>query len=166
MLPIGNRFTRQDFNSRSRTGSDSQFGWQQFMTLVFQFTLPHRERRGAVVPASSAKHFNSRSRTGSDLWMDLKRAGYDLFQFTLPHRERPAASCRRQSRRRFQFTLPHRERPLYTTFPYSLPSFQFTLPHRERLVYCLYYILFKFDFNSRSRTGSDARPFLYFSFGF
>ena len=56
--------------------------------LLFQFTLPHRERQAETDRARGFGDFNSRSRTGSD---QLTSPPYYLmvtFQFTLPHRER------------------------------------------------------------------------------
>ena len=79
----------QDFNPRSRTGSDSRRRMKAAKVNGFQPTLPHRERQppadegrkskristhapaqGATQPekycGSFVQHFNPRSRTGSD----------------------------------------------------------------------------------------------------
>ena len=187
-----------DFNSRSRTGSDdcsAGFGVQQkrisihapaqgatvvryrcgqianisihapaqgatqlLLTLtgiriLFQFTLPHRERHCISLRRNVPVYFNSRSRTGSDivyrfggmfLYISIHAPAQGatlyiaseecscIFQFTLPHRERPFTADALKAQVGFQFTLPHRERPLDAVKWKRREVFQFTLPHRER----------------------------------
>ena len=103
------RRRHMNFNSRSRTGSDkgefSRFVEEaisihapaqgatnsvpnHIVGILFQFTLPHRERH--------CKHSNA--------------SGRNTFQFTLPHRERPFVLNASIFTLVFQFTLPHRER--------------------------------------------------------
>ena len=63
------------FNSRSREGSDRRYALQLGLVVLFQFTLPRRERRGDLLPMSHEVEF----------------------QFTLPRRER---QCDRGRHRR------------------------------------------------------------------
>ena len=58
----------QNFNPRSRTGSDKTQIWNEALTYL---------------------DFNPRSRTGSDLVCLFVRPVLHLFQSTLPYRERP-----------------------------------------------------------------------------
>ena len=61
------------FNPRSREGSDETAPFHTAAQLVFQSTLPRRERPcAATVPTSTPFNFNPRSREGSDvvLWSD------------------------------------------------------------------------------------------------
>ena len=105
------------------------------LPTVFQFTLPHGERRDARMGGLPPRRFNSRSRMGSDLasWLFLLFVGE--FQFTLPHGERL-----------------DREQALLRA-----EAFQFTLPHGERLRLVDRSLDFR-RFNSRSRMGSDIWP--------
>ena len=121
-----------DFNPRSREGSDIFSGSADSAYIVFQSTLPRRERQ------QSHKIYHPLS----------------VFQSTLPRRERPAFTIFSQPRKVFQSTLPRRERrqqpgnkdPLHYFNPRSregsdqivdlsvpfLRRFQSTLPRRER----------------------------------
>ena len=146
---------RRYFNPRSRTGSD--------------FCV--------YVSAKMSTHFNPRSRTGSDLRPPIFSNLYGTFQPTLPHRERHSHSLPSRIPFLFQPTLPHRERrrawavasastvisthaPAQgATQPFGpasrLSAFQPTLPHRERPAAAAGSVPVPFDFNPRSRTGSD-----------
>ena len=76
------------FNSRSRMGSDRQGHFYQHARALFQFTLPHGERRGRGGRGQSQGGFNSRSRMGSDTFTVAFQRVSRKFQFTLPHGER------------------------------------------------------------------------------
>ena len=79
-----------DFNPRSREGSDCTHIKPHNSLLIFQSTLPRRERRNSI--------FVTRC--------------YILFQSTLPRRERRNGSNFLGFSFQFQSTLPRRERPL------------------------------------------------------
>ena len=158
----------------------TEFGRVRDNTLAFQSTLPRRERRveprrfsatdfisihapakGATrtqlsYPSGHEKHFNPRSREGSDgLLLHSARTEQDFnprsregsdrllgrglrcglsFQSTLPRRERQYNRIEAVTGFPFQSTLPRRERPCAATVPTSTP----------------------FNFNPRSREGSDT----------
>ena len=59
--------------------------------LAFQFTLPHGERHEGDVCLVGVDSFNSRSRMGSDRRSRATPGLVPEFQFTLPHGERPGA---------------------------------------------------------------------------
>ena len=109
------------------------------MTLVrmhsqFQSTLPRRERHSQAPARAEYKNFNPRSRVGSDV------------PYPARHREV----------KQFQSTLPRRERLLFLIMMCLLSLFQSTLPRRERQIWIIIiYIIF--NFNPRSRVGSDVR---------
>ena len=79
-------------------------------------------------------HFNPRSREGSDAGLRVVWRGGNLFQSTLPRGERLADKDTLDRTYAFQSTLPRGER---------LPSVQPPLPR-------------DYDFNPRSREGSDV----------
>ena len=143
------------FNPRSREGSDSSANSIINRQTLFQSTLPRRERHPAPLPSHPLQHFNPRSREGSDGLLlhsarteqdfnPLSREGSDRllgrglrcglsFQSTLPRRERQYNRIEAVTGFPFQSTLPRRERPCAATVPTSTP----------------------FNFNPRSREGSD-----------
>ena len=124
------------------------------MMDLFQFTLPHGERR--EVPAAVGDR--ATVSIHAPAWGATFCPGFEiiqvLFQFTLPHGERPTGIrfaesdwevsihapawgatkniFRGGSRGRFQFTLPHGERHPTALRPAPEGPFQFTLPHGER----------------------------------
>ena len=77
------------FNPRSREGSDDSFSALTDSALIFQSTLPRRERPSGVRAA----------------WVFG-----NLFQSTLPRRERQQHMNGSGQMKRFQSTLPRRER--------------------------------------------------------
>ena len=85
----------QDFNPRSREGSDVQSPAQQ---SVNQANFNPRSREGSDISNSCCfqgnGHFNPRSREGSDLNKGWKPILLVLFQSTLPRRERQQKSPR------------------------------------------------------------------------
>ena len=83
------------------------------LVILFQSTLPRRERRSYRAFHPLWCYFNPRSREGSDLWS---------FHDTI----RPAI---------FQSTLPRRERRTHAVYSSSFSAFQSTLPRGERLDY-------------------------------
>ena len=143
------------FNPRSREGSDSSANSIINRQTLFQSTLPRRERHPAPLPSHPLQHFNPRSREGSDgLLLHSARTEQDFnprsregsdrllgrglrcglsFQSTLPRRERQYNRIEAVTGFPFQSTLPRRERPCAATVPTSTP----------------------FNFNPRSREGSD-----------
>ncbi len=55
-----------NFNPRSREGSDNNYSQNRYQCLSFQSTLPRRERRYNQSKGGLIKYFNPRSREGSD----------------------------------------------------------------------------------------------------
>ena len=79
--------------------------------VIFQSTLPRRERRTCSRYFPHKIYFNPRSREGSDGASRLSRHDQAQFQSTLPRRERREKMKSRTSLMIFQSTLPRRERP-------------------------------------------------------
>ena len=74
----------EDFNPRSREGSDAELDIIRAGFHIFQSTLPRRERPSAPPPCQTYQYFNPRSREGSDA-LPLDQSAVDqLFQSTLP----------------------------------------------------------------------------------
>ena len=113
-------------------GATTSFRQQKYC-LIFQSTLPRRERPGCIDNTSTYKDFNPRSREGSD------GEEPDIVLFRIA----------------FQSTLPRRERPYPLRVPRPFGAFQSTLPRRERRIVPIRSRIFCFYFNPRSREGSD-----------
>ena len=133
----------QNFNPRSRTGSDGAFccrgsraqisihapargaTFPSRSSISRQAISIHAPARGATLiqrPAHTRKSdFNPRSRTGSDV--------FSKFVNPCPYP--------------FQSTLPHGERPSFITEGLSVLIFQSTLPHGERLRDFDFHVLFQ-----------------------
>ena len=79
---------KEDFNPRSREGSDADKAFKTASSGAFQSTLPRRERQWQRAAADLERHFNPRSREGSDKLRKRKSSERSRFQSTLPRRER------------------------------------------------------------------------------
>ncbi len=144
-----------DFNPRSREGSDSF-------------------RPGLCL---SRPHFNPRSREGSDIERREPKQKPEKFQSTLPRRERHWGQQSAPAPTQFQSTLPRRERPSLTLicpvlFIISIHApakgatknditnlggylISIHAPAKGATLRCLFCNTSHFDFNPRSREGSD-----------
>ena len=102
--------TIENFNPRSREGSDKYAPFCNVFYFLFQSTLPRRERpyvarevvdrrkfqstlprrerRDHRTYSNKKLHFNPRSREGSDSGLIKNASRLDIFQSTLPRRER------------------------------------------------------------------------------
>ena len=129
-----------DFNPRSREGSDLVSKTNFFLPEKFQSTLPRRERQQPNPIIVFIEDFNPRSREGSDLPPPSSRWLLPGFQSTLPRRERLISSWILAAAFSFQSTLPRRERP-----------------RKKALSRCA-----TWNFNPRSREGSDIPHFWHF----
>ena len=143
------------FNPRSRTGSDhgavdqhrrnqisihapaqgaTPGGDQLLLMLLFQSTLPHRERLErltGVIQDQERISIHAPAQGATICWGNWP--WNKTFQSTLPHRERHCRSYRSSGKDgRFQSTLPHRERRRNGVRVPTRAPFQSTLPHRER----------------------------------
>ena len=99
----------QNFNPRSREGSDIQFLVRQFLSIQFQSTLPRRERRGIRLQQSQVTiSIHAPAKGATDL-IETRR-NFAKFQSTLPRRERQHPLHAFCNIRKFQSTLPRRER--------------------------------------------------------
>ena len=132
-----------DFNPRSREGSDGISVMDYRGIVKFQSTLPRRERRILGQRFRAAQKFQS----------------------TLPRRERRFIQTMRTSIRIFQSTLPRRERLVLFSFYMFILLFQSTLPRRERHR-CTNNIGYSYNFNPRSREGSDKSIHKFVAFWF
>ena len=143
----------------------------------FQSTLPHGERRhprrhrwwmsriSIHAPAWGATdtvvdHADAgRISIHAPAWgatITLDKDGQALeFQSTLPHGERPAHVGAAGDGDLFQSTLPHGERLKVSRRRPISPRFQSTLPHGERHDDDSVLLGSEYDFNPRSRMGSD-----------
>ena len=144
-----------DFNPRSRTGSDADLlGIHSPSRIIFQPTLPHRERRIERQSGLLFRYFNPRSRTGSDAFCPTgkrwrsdfnprSRTGSDLDADDMFNIFAISTHAPAQGATPVFYLSPYR--PLYFNprsrtgsdgFPWWRPArtgrFQPTLPHRER----------------------------------
>ena len=104
--------------------------------ILFQSTLPRRERQTVAGCGRPAANFNPRSREGSD--HDRLILHHDLT---------------------ISIHAPAKGATSFLRIPTCPFLFQSTLPRRER-PYFINAMSFKFDFNPRSREGSDQKCFL------
>ena len=108
--------------------------------LMFQFTLPWRERSFSNIPFQHLHRFNSRSHGGSDLpraWIICDR---QRFQFTLPWRERLATVAAWRAAELVSIHAPMEGAMLTRQVVIPQLLFQFTLPWRERFAESMDYL--------------------------
>ena len=166
-----------DFNPRSREGSDCS----TCETYGLRLISIHAPARGATFWGICAKpisrHFNPRSREGSD-WHtltgracrihfnprsregsdDLEALGFDsiaVFQSTLPRGERPGIMNLATFRGIFQSTLPRGERRLQLRFSRWGIRISIHAPARGATTTTWQPRQTSYNFNPRSREGSD-----------
>ena len=125
--------------------------------MVFQSTLPRRERLPLLRITSARRHFNPRSREGSDpIVQGLFRAGR---YFNPRSREGSDGVYTHKTLRqlRFQSTLPRRERPLTPCRACLMRHFNPRSREGSDASAGLLQSMPR-DFNPRSREGSDLMP--------
>ena len=167
------------FNPRSREGSDTarprpricsllfqstlprrerpQTGVDQYQRNEFQSTLPRRERRTVSYSITTIINFNPRSREGSDVCLAADNGRLHHFNPRSREGSDNAVVTRKIWVQAFQSTLPRRERRCRLSGHAIVIGFQSTLPRRERrcppICTCR-----ESYFNPRSREGSDVDP--------
>ena len=125
------------FNPRSRVGSDPVQLSTVFFQLLFQSTLPRRERQGSHYLHTRKVVFQSTLPRRERRTVGIPFLLTDMFQSTLPRRERQGRVGMSVETLMFQSTLPRRERLIDDVANQLIGEFQSTLPRRERL-YCIY----------------------------
>ena len=125
--------------------------------MLFQSTLPRRERPQHLMQWTSCCYFNPRSREGSDITFRTALTYVEIFQSTLPRRERRNCSGNSGNNRdKFQSTLPRRERlfcrTLFARKRYFNPR---SREGSDKFFRCAEKR--RFNFNPRSREGSDSK---------
>ena len=143
------------FNPRSRGGSDAPPYYFSAFPVIFQSTLPRRERHifkeGKVIfyghfnPRSrggsdgkslpgcrQVRNFNPRSRGGSDNMPNLSGVNIQI-SIHAPAEGATAFAVKKLVQFGFQSTLPRRERHHRCSVSFYVILFQSTLPRRERL---------------------------------
>ena len=104
--------------------------------LIFQSTLPRRERPLLLILLKDGEHFNPRSHEGSD------QEPHNIYFQPCISIHAPTKGATVPIAYHFLFiyvfqsTLPRRERPISAIFEMSFDSFQSTLPREERQQYC------------------------------
>ena len=121
------------FNPRSREGSDACPAFPLFHALIFQSTLPRRERRSNHARRSSRRYFNPRSREGSDGSNSVMRPYHG------------------------HFNPRSREGSDSTVYKQSLPTSRISIhaPAKGATTVAIYRPFGSGNFNPRSREGSD-----------
>ena len=106
----------RDFNPRSREGSDFIISCIDSTIIIFQSTLPRRERQSRIRLIRIKIQFQStlprRERHTRWIFFDV----FPIFQSTLPRRERHSSISAAAGANAFQSTLPRRERPALLIF--------------------------------------------------
>ena len=117
---------RVGFNSRSRMGSDDIADKAAEIEEMFQFALPHGERRGRCLPRLQRRAVSIRAPAWGATLGYLRSSHGAKFQFALPHGERQPDGVWQCLNHLFQFALPHGERLPSCNGRYSL--------HRKRTI--------------------------------
>ena len=123
--------------------------------LIFQSTLPRRERPLLLILLKDGEHFNPRSHEGSD------QEPHNIYFQPCISIHAPTKGATVPIAYHFLFiyvfqsTLPRRERPISAIFEMSFDSFQSTLPREERPISPRMFPN-AFYFNPRSRERSDV----------
>ena len=107
----GNRLYALNFNPRSREGSDDPIGDKEVEGILFQSTLPRRERPETPRPALPPAHFNPRSREGSDGGKGVRIEITIEISIHAPAKGATMEDIEWKLQQQFQSTLPRRERP-------------------------------------------------------
>ena len=171
------------FNPRSREGSDKNghmYGDIGFLisihapakgatifdrffinAILFQSTLPRRERPFILPEFCYFLYFNPRSREGSDECVASHNSSRILFQSTLPRRERPFTITSNPSTSPISIHAPAKGATRAFALLPGFLGFQSTLPRRERPE-CYGNCNVCKNFNPRSREGSDRLRFFIF----
>ena len=171
------RILTQDFNPRSREGSDGITLTDTGTTLPFQSTLPRRERPKILSHSKKSLIFQSTlpRRERLNLWTKIILTV--IFQSTLPRRERlsvplfatPFIDFNPRSREgsdkngsgnwdffsQFQSTLPRRERLDKLAKSMAIKYISIHAPAKGATKIDKKYAKGDFNFNPRSREGSD-----------
>ena len=124
--------------------------------LVFQSTLPRGERQSTLFGMPNRIiNFNPRSREGSDLYFPVPvlLGGISIHA---PARGATHLYGTNAVNGKFQSTLPRGERRHSRKIKVAISSFQSTLPRGERRTTPKRYFPPPWDFNPRSREGSDG----------
>ena len=124
----------QDFNPRSREGSDSDSASAANRNRISIHAPVKGATRICLTSAPHPIYFNPRSREGSDAFL------------------RRPASCPPT----FQSTLPRRERRLYAVRHYQRCAISIHAPGKGATLSCAVRQAVRRHFNPRSREGSDG----------
>ena len=145
-----------NFNPRSRGGSDEHYGVPVIYQCLFQSTLPRRERLCLKGVRADVKYFNPRSRGGSDRACQLA-GGVGVFQSTLPRRERQLRDKGCTHYRDISIHAPAEGATKGTIFQYSALQISIHAPAEGATCVCVIFKCRRWNFNPRSRGGSDVR---------
>ena len=121
----------ENFNPRSRKGSDWYICRADISPALFQSTLPQRERLCSEYSAEIVLYFNPRSRKGSDERFATQNQRIPI-SIHAPAKGATKPKLRIRTTTKFQSTLPQRERRRDRRKLPRLLRFQSTLPQRER----------------------------------
>ena len=149
----------QNFNPRSREGSDGLLRNPLVQVSEFQSTLPRRERRRREgVHDGSYMHFNPRSREGSDQSCLVHHFRNRTFQSTLPRRERRFKMYLHKYPYNISIHAPAKGATLILHYVILFDGFQSTLPRRERpLVDAVDVSTYDISIHAPAKGATDAR---------
>ena len=145
-----------DFNPRSRTGSDAGIPVGDLQKNGFQPTLPHRERRGDSRPKILAVGISTHAPAqGATRPSRDGRAGNKKFQPTLPHRERPTTLVYTLAQMVISTHAPAQGATCQQKRFYQAYTISTHAPAQGATAAGEGCTPPRWDFNPRSRTGSD-----------
>ena len=149
-----------NFNPRSREGSDNRSCSLCAGYHRFQSTLPRRERLYEFFKPFIDFVFQSTLPRRERLQVLTACWCVSIFQSTLPRRERLSQPLNWTDSIKISIHAPAKGATSLYFLGVSIWAFQSTLPRRERLLCTIHTRIFFFNFNPRSREGSDyEHPF-------
>ena len=128
--------------------------------LLFQSTLPRRERRHIDHIKGVTEDFNPRSREGSD-WYKCSKCGGKLISIHAPAKGATYVIRRYFFQPLFQSTLPRRERQRIRYTGFKVLPISIHAPAKGATFGGIDYRITILNFNPRSREGSDRSAFYY-----
>ena len=154
-----------DFNPRSREGSDVQAGFVDCHHVLFQSTLPRRERPFRLDVVCN-RHLISIHAPAKGATLDHNIDNFPgVISIHAPAKGATQIAADKSSQIVFQSTLPRREQLVAQGGLEMAAQFQSTLPRRERRVRAGRIAHSALNFNPRSREGSDGIISVLFSLG-
>ena len=145
------------FNPRSREGSDAITAQELPRLDGISIHAPAKGATSLVLKGTQRKIISIHAPAKGATYRTTQKLRELQFQSTLPRRERRGSHTNLIEWISFQSTLPRRERQITELYKMARILFQSTLPRRERRYNGKPDLPLLYNFNPRSREGSDTK---------